>query len=106
NVYLALDNDLAIVPVLNKIDLPSADPEKARREIEEAIGLDASHAILASAKEGTGTEDILEAIVRDIPPPAGDSAKPTTALIFDSWFDLYHGAVVLIRVFDGELKRG
>src|SRR3989442_253782 len=93
NVYLALDHDLAIVPVLNKIDLPSADTEGTRRQIEEIIGLDASHAILTSAKEGVGTEDVLEAIVRDIPPPRGEPGRPTTALIFDSWFDPYHGAV-------------
>jgi len=106
NVYLALDSDLAIVPVLNKIDLPSADPEGTRHQIEDIIGLDASHAILASAKEGRGTEEVLEAIVRDIPPPRGDVRAPTTALIFDSWFDPYHGAVVLVRVFDGRLVKG
>jgi GTP-binding protein LepA len=106
NVYLALDHDLAIVPVLNKIDLPSAEPEKVRRQIEEIIGLDASHAILASAKEGRGTDEVLEAIVRDVPPPRGDPEAPTTALIFDSWFDPYHGAVVLVRVFDGRLAKG
>jgi GTP-binding protein LepA len=106
NVYLALDHDLAIVPVLNKIDLPSAEPERVRRQIEEIIGLDASHAILASAKEGRGTDDVLEAIVRDVPPPRGDAEAPTTALIFDSWFDPYHGAVVLVRVFDGQLTKG
>ena len=106
NVYLALEHDHAIIPVLNKIDLPSADPERARREIEEAIGLDASGAILASAKEGIGTDEILEAIVHRIPPPNGDTAAPTRALIFDSWFDPYHGAVVLIRVMDGMLRKG
>ncbi|TMB45884.1 MAG: elongation factor 4 [Deltaproteobacteria bacterium] len=106
NVYLALDHDLAIVPVINKIDLPSAEPEKVRHQIEEIIGLDASRAILASAKEGVGTEDILEAIVRDIPPPRGAEDAPTAALIFDSWFDPYHGAVVLVRVFDGTLRKG
>ena len=106
NVYLALEHDHAIIPVLNKIDLPSADPERARREIEEAIGLDASGAILASAKEGIGTDEILEAIVHQIPPPSGDAAAPTRALIFDSWFDPYHGAVVLIRVVDGMLRKG
>jgi GTP-binding protein LepA len=106
NVYLALDNDLAIVPVLNKIDLPSAEPEKARKQIEDIIGLDASHAILASAKEGRGTDEILEALVRDIPPPKGDLDAPASALIFDSWFDPYHGAVVLIRVVDGTLRKG
>jgi GTP-binding protein LepA len=106
NVYLALDHDLAIVPVLNKIDLPSADPEGARRQIEEIIGLDARHAILASAKEGRGTEEVLEAVVRDIPPPRGDAAAPTTALVFDSWFDPYHGAVVLVRIVDGSVTKG
>src|SRR5206468_3504066 len=106
NVYLALDHDLAVVPVINKIDLPSAEPERVRRQIEEIIGLDASHAILTSAKEGIGTDDVLEAVVRDIPPPAGDPDAPATALIFDSWFDPYHGAVVLVRVFDGQLAKG
>jgi len=106
NVYLALDHDLAVVPVINKIDLPSAEPERVRRQIEEIIGLDASHAILTSAKEGIGTDDVLEAIVRDIPPPGGDPDAPATALIFDSWFDPYHGAVVLVRVFDGQLAKG
>jgi GTP-binding protein LepA len=106
NVYLALDHDLAVVPVINKIDLPSAEPERVRRQIEEIIGLDASHAILTSAKEGVGTDDVLEAVVRDIPPPAGDPDAPATALIFDSWFDPYHGAVVLVRVFDGQLAKG
>jgi GTP-binding protein LepA len=106
NVYLALDHDLAIVPVLNKIDLPSAEPDKVRHQIEEIIGLDASHAILASAKEGIGTEEILEAIVRDVPPPRGDASAPTSALIFDSWFDPYHGAVVLVRVVNGRLAKG
>src|SRR5213079_440905 len=106
NVYLALDHDLAVVPVINKIDLPSAEPEQVRRQIEEMIGLDASHAILTSAKEGIGTADVLEAIVRDIPPPRGDPDAPATALIFDSWFDPYHGAVVLVRVFDGQLAKG
>jgi GTP-binding protein LepA len=106
NVYLALDHDLAIVPVLNKIDLPSAEPDKVRHQIEEIIGLDASHAILASAKEGKGTEEILEAIVRDVPPPRGDVSAPTSALIFDSWFDPYHGAVVLVRIVNGRLAKG
>jgi GTP-binding protein LepA len=106
NVYLALDHDLAVVPVLNKIDLPSADPERARAEIEETIGLDASEAVLTSAKEGIGTEEVLEAIVRQVPPPRGQRGGPTRALIFDSWFDPYHGAVVLVRVVDGSLTRG
>src|SRR5256712_1233518 len=106
NVYLALDHDLAVVPVINKIDLPSAEPEQVRRQIEEMIGLDASHAILTSAKEGIGTADVLEAIVRDLPPPRGDPDAPATALVFDSWFDPYHGAVVLVRVVDGQLAKG
>jgi GTP-binding protein LepA len=106
NVYLALDGDLAIVPVLNKIDLPSADPEGSRKQIEDIIGLDASHAILASAKEGRGVDEILEAVIHDIPPPTGSADAPTTALVFDSWFDPYHGAVVLVRVMDGTLRKG
>jgi GTP-binding protein LepA len=106
NVYLALEHDHAIVPVLNKIDLPSADPEAVRRQIEDIIGLDASRAILASAKEGIVTDEILEAVVRDIPPPRGDAAAPLRALVFDSWFDAYHGAIVLVRVVDGTLRRG
>ncbi len=106
NVYLAIDNDLEIIPVLNKIDLPSADPERVAREVEEIIGLDASGAILASAKEGTGTEEILEAVVNQIPPPEGDPEAPLKALIFDSWFDPYRGTVVMVRIVDGRLKPG
>ena len=106
NVYLALDHDLAVVPVLNKIDLPSADPDRVRAEIEDTIGLDASEAVLASAKEGTGTDEVLEAIVRHVPPPRGRRDAPTRALIFDSWFDPYNGAVVLVRVIDGSLAPG
>jgi GTP-binding protein LepA len=106
NVYLALDHDHAIVPVLNKIDLPAAEPERVRAEIEEAIGLDASQAILVSAKAGTGIDEVLEAVVRDIPPPRGDAAASVRALIFDSWFDPYHGAVSLVRVKDGTLRKG
>ncbi|MGH7803483.1 MAG: translation elongation factor 4, partial [Candidatus Binatia bacterium] len=106
NVYLALDHDLAIVPVINKIDLPSADPPRAKKQLEEVIGLDASDAILASAKEGIGIDDVLEAIVARIPPPLGDPAKPLAALIFDSWFDPYHGAVVVMRVIDGKVRKG
>jgi GTP-binding protein LepA len=106
NVYLALDHDLTVLPVINKIDLPSADPERAKRELEEVIGLDASGALLTSAKEGVGIDEVLEAIVRDIPPPRGDRAKPLAALIFDSWFDPYHGAVILCRVFEGRVAKG
>jgi len=106
NVYLALENDLEIIPVINKIDLPSADPERIKREIEEVIGLDASNAILASAKLGQGVEEILEAIVQRIPPPKGDDEKPLKALIFDSKFDSYKGAIPYIRVFDGKVSKG
>jgi GTP-binding protein LepA len=106
NVYLALDHDLTILPVINKIDLPSADPDRAKRELEEVIGLDASSALLVSAKEGVGIDDVLEAVVREIPPPSGDAEKPLAALVFDSWFDPYHGAVILCRVVDGRVRKG
>ncbi len=106
NVYLALENNLEIIPVLNKIDLPQADPERVKKEIEEIIGLDASDAILASAKKGIGTEEILEAIVNRIPPPQGKRDNPLKALIFDSWYDPYLGVVVLIRMVDGTLYPG
>src|SRR6478736_3045781 len=106
NAYLAVENNLEIIPVINKIDLPSAQPEEARRQIEEIIGLDATGAILASAKEGTGTEEILEAIVARLPPPTGDSGAPLKALIFDSWYDSYRGVVILTRVIDGVMKPG
>ena len=106
HVQTAIDHELAILPVINKIDLPSADPERVKREIEDIIGIDASQAILASAKEGTGTEAILEGIVSCFPPPKGDPDAPLRALVFDSWFDPYHGAVVIIRVFDGSVRKG
>jgi len=106
NAYLAIEHNLEIVPVINKIDLPSAYPEKTKEQIEDAIGLDCSDAILASAKEGIGTKEILEAIVKKIPSPRGDSTKPLKALIFDSWFDNYQGVIVLVRVFDGKVKAG
>ncbi len=106
NVYLALDANLAIVPVLNKIDLPSAEPERVRQEIEDIIGLDASGAILASGKSGIGIVDILEAVVALVPPPKGDVNGPLACLIFDSWFDSYRGVVVLVRVFEGTVKPG
>jgi len=106
NVYLALENNLEIVPVCNKIDLPGADPEGAKKEIEEIIGLDASGAILASAKEGIGIHEILEAVVQRVPPPKGDPDAPLQALIFDSWFDSYRGVVTLVRVFNGRIKKG
>jgi GTP-binding protein LepA len=106
NVYLALDNSLAIVPVLNKIDLPSADPEGVKAQIEEVIGLDASNALLASAKTGQGIHEILEAVVARIPPPKGDPGAPLQALIFDSWYDAYKGVITLVRVVSGTLKKG
>lgn len=106
NVYLALEHDLEIVPVINKIDLPSADIERARNEIEEAIGLDASDAVKCSAKTGEGVDEILEAIVKKIPPPEGDETKPLQALIFDSYFDSYKGAVAHVRIFDGKVCKG
>jgi GTP-binding protein LepA len=106
NVYLALENDLEIIPLINKIDLPSADPEGVSLQIEEEIGIDAADAIACSAKAGIGIEDILEAIVRKIPPPVDQSNQPLQALIFDSWFDQYLGAVSLIRVVSGSIKKG
>ncbi len=106
NVYLAIDNDLEIIPLINKIDLPSANPEEVKREIEDVIGLDASNAILASAKEGIGIEDLLERIVTDIPCPKGDPTKPVQALIFDSFYDPYRGVIPSVRVFEGTIKKG
>ena len=106
NCYLAIENDLEIIPVLNKIDLPSADPERVKQEIEDVIGLDAQDAILASAKEGIGTEEILEAIAKKIPPPKGSIDAPLQALIFDSWFDPYRGVVVLVRIVNGTIRPG
>lgn len=106
NVYLALDNNLEILPVINKIDLPSADPEKVRKEIEEVIGLDASEAVLASAKAGIGIEEILEQVVKQVPAPTGDPDAPLKALIFDSLYDAYRGVVAYIRVTDGSVKPG
>jgi GTP-binding protein LepA len=105
NVYLALDNDLEIIPVINKIDLPSADVDRVANEIEETIGIDASGAILVSAKSGVGIDELLEAIVERVPAPNGDESASTKALIYDSWFDNYLGALALVRVFDGEIKK-
>ena len=105
NVYLALEQDLEIVPVLNKIDLPSADPDGVLQQVEDAVGLDTSTAQMCSAKSGMGVEDVLEAIVEFIPPPVGDSEAPLQALIFDSWFDPYVGVVVLVRVKHGVLQK-
>ena len=105
NVYLALDNDLEIIPI-NKIDLPSADPERVKHEIEDVIGIDASEAVLTSAKTGIGIEDVLEAIVAKIPAPKGDAQKPLKALVFDSKFDAYKGVVLYFRVIDGRVRKG
>ena len=106
NVYLALDNDLEIIPVINKIDLPSADPDHVKKEIEDVIGIDASDAVLCSAKTGLGIEEVLEAIVERIPAPEGDSEAPLKALVFDSKFDAYKGVVLYIRVMEGRIKKG
>src|SRR6266513_1288713 len=105
NAYLAVENNLDIIPVINKLDLPSTQPDECKRQIEDIIGLDSSTAILASAKEGTGVHDILEAIVARFPPPAGDPEAPLKALIFDSWFDPYRGVVIVARVIDGVLRK-
>ena len=106
NVYLAVDNDLEILPVINKIDLPAADPEKVRAEIENVVGIDASEAVLASAKSGIGIEDILEQIVENVPAPDGDIEAPLKALIFDSVYDSYRGVVLSVRIVDGMVKPG
>jgi GTP-binding protein LepA len=106
NTYLALGNNLELLPVLNKIDLPSAEPDRIKEQIENIIGLDASEAVLASAKTGIGVDEILEEIVKKIPPPKGDPTAPFKALIFDSWYDSYRGVIVLFRVLEGTLKKG
>jgi GTP-binding protein LepA len=106
NVYQALENNHEIVPVLNKIDLPAAEPERVREQIEEVIGLDASDAVEISAKTGLGVEDVLEAIVQRLPPPSGDANAPLKAMLVDSWYDAYLGVVVLVRIVDGTLKKG
>jgi GTP-binding protein LepA len=106
NVYIALDNDLTLLPVVNKIDLPSADPDRVLAEVEEAIGLDCTEHNLISAKTGLGVKDLIDAIVDRVPPPSGDENAPTKALIYDSWFDNYLGALALVRVYDGSIKKG
>jgi GTP-binding protein LepA len=106
NAYLAADAGLELIPVINKIDLPSADPEKVCKEIEDIIGMSAGDAVFASAKEGVGTKDILESIIHHMPPPPDYSLNPLKALIFDSWFDSYQGVVMLVRVFEGSVKTG
>ncbi|HOC16901.1 MAG TPA: translation elongation factor 4 [Vicinamibacterales bacterium] len=104
NAYLAVDNNLEVIPVINKIDLPGAQVDETRRQIEEIIGLDGSHAIPTSAKVGTGVRDVLEAVVHRLPPPRGDADAPLKALIFDSWYDPYRGVVIVVRVIDGKLR--
>ncbi len=106
NAYLAVEYNLEIIPVINKIDLPSAQPEEARRQIEEIIGLDGAGAILTSAKEGIGIADVLEAVIERLPPPKGDASAPLKALIFDSWYDAYRGVVIVVRVLEGTLRKG
>ena len=106
NTYLALHHNLELIPVINKIDLPSAEPDRVKEQIENLIGLDASSAVLASAKNGIGIHDILEAIVHLVPAPRGDIDAPLRALIFDSWFDPYRGVIILIRVIDGRIRLG
>jgi len=106
NTYLAVDNNLELIPVINKIDLPGAEPEKAIEQIEHLIGLETHNALLVSAKTGEGMSEVLEAIVRDVPPPKGDADAPLKALIFDSWYDSYRGVIVLFRVIDGRVRPG
>jgi GTP-binding protein LepA len=106
NTYLALHHNLELIPVINKIDLPSAEPERIKEQVEQVVGLDASDAILTSAKQGLGITDVLEAVVQKVPPPKGDPAAPLRALIFDSWFDPYRGVIILTRVIDGTMRVG
>jgi GTP-binding protein LepA len=106
NTYLAMENNLEILPVINKIDLPGAEPETTMEQIEDALGIDCSDALYASAKEGTGVKEILESIVKKIPPPEDNDNKPLKALVFDSWFDNYLGVLILVRVFDGRVSAG
>ena len=106
NVYLAIEQDLEVVPVINKIDLPSARPDEIKEEIEDIIGIDASYAPLISAKDGINIKDVLEAVVKYVPAPSGDIEKPLKALIFDSYYDSYKGVIAYVRVFDGKVKKG
>jgi GTP-binding protein LepA len=106
NAHLADEHSLEIIPVINKIDLPGAEPEKVKSQIEESIGIDCAEAVFTSAKEGIGTTEVLEAVIKKVPPPKGRKENPLKALIFDSWFDNYQGVIVLIRLFDGEVRRG
>jgi GTP-binding protein LepA len=106
NTYLAIHHNLELIPVINKIDLPSAEPERIKEQIEQIVGLDASDAVLASAKQGVGIHEILEHVVHKVPPPQGDPDKPLRALIFDSWFDPYRGVIILARIIEGRLRKG
>src|SRR4028118_1947290 len=106
NAYLAINNNLAIVPVLNKIDLPAADPDRVREQIENMVGIDAHDAVLTSAKSGIGIADVLERVVRDVPPPKGDPDAPLKALLFDSWYNPYRGVVCMVRIVEGRLRAG
>ncbi|VFS63881.1 Elongation factor 4 [Kluyvera cryocrescens] len=106
NCYTAMEMDLEVVPVLNKIDLPAADPERVAEEIEDIVGIDATDAVRCSAKTGLGVTDVLERLVRDIPPPEGDPEGPLQALIIDSWFDNYLGVVSLVRIKNGTMRKG
>jgi GTP-binding protein LepA len=106
NTYLAINHNLEIIPVINKIDLPSAEPERIREQIEQLVGIDASEAVMASAKNGIGIKEILEAVVKRVPPPKGDPKAPLRALVFDSWFDPYRGVIILTRIVDGTLRKG
>ena len=106
NTYLAVEHNLEIIPVINKIDLPSAEPERVKTQIEESVGIDCSDVLLTSAKEGTGVDEVLERIVSQVPPPRGKKDLPLKALIFDSWFDNYQGVIVLVRLFDGAINKG
>ena len=106
NVYLAMEHDLELIPVINKIDLPSADPERVEKEVEDVLGIDASDCIRCSAKTGEGVDEILEAVVKKIPAPSGDSSAPLQALIFDSKFDSYKGVMLYIRIVNGTLRKG
>src|SRR5262249_10180147 len=106
NTYLALDHNLQLIPVINKIDLPGAEPDRVLEEIDQSIGLETDNALMISAKQGVGIDEVLEAVVRMVPPPTGDPAAPLKSLIFDSWFDSYRGVVVLMRVIDGVIRPG
>ncbi|HEV2799947.1 MAG TPA: translation elongation factor 4 [Pyrinomonadaceae bacterium] len=106
NTYLAIENNLELIPVINKIDLPGAEPERAKEQIEQVIGLDTENAVLTSAKTGVGVHEVLESIVRNVPPPKGDPNAPLKALIFDSWYDSYRGVIVLFRIIDGRIRPG